>query len=344
MLHHECKRTIRDNRLTDKTRKTSGREQVDAILRIARLHYEEGMSRRAIAGKVGLSEAHVGRLLKQAMTKGLVSIKVNAGLSLNYLRQQLIETFGLSDAAVCRHNDDYTVQKSALGQMANEIFVRHEAPGSSVAIGGGGSVASFIEAIEEKPREIRVSPMAILGRGPEIEFVDASYLALRLLYKSRPLASARICHLPPMPVEFESRAQFIQLVEEGIPEIAAVLKASENADMSFVGIGGPEPLGELSTQNRSLVIESASTNRKVMGGINYNYFDRQGNQTAHYFQTIPIAGLRRMSSSRNQIVTLVGGGSHKIEAIHIALATKMINSIATDENTAGLLLQMGALK
>jgi hypothetical protein len=198
----------------------------------------------------------------------------------------------------------------------------------------------MIEALEFKPRDVRIYPMAMIGRGPEIEYVDSIYLATSLFYKSRPMAKAFVTGIPPLPSKREKAVTFTQFLLEEIPEVKLVYDGARNVDIAFIGLGAVIPMGDFTDELSKLGVSLRDLKAKgAAGGINYNWFDNQGNQIEQCFLTVSVDDLKRLSKDPNRLVVLIAGGKHKVDPIRIALSSRMVNAIVTDELTASLLIE-----
>jgi deoxyribonucleoside regulator len=310
-------------------------DHVEILVRAARMHYEEHLAKGVIAERLGMSPTHVKRLLDEASARGIVRIAVVERRDFDQLEKSLVVAFGLKAVRIAPYTSDYERQKTAIGHVAAQLFEELAVFGTAVGIGGGGSLKAMVEALDTHPREIRIAPMALVGRGPEIEHVDAAFLAAMLYYKSAPKARAYVVGMLPPPKQKSPREQFIALVEKSIPEVAAVLDKARSSSLAFIGLGSPEPVPELvPVLVRSGLSAADLKRRRVAGGINYSYFDEQGEEIARFFTTVPIADLKTMSADPQKTVVIVAGGGHKIDALEIALRTRIGNSLVTDERTA----------
>jgi DNA-binding transcriptional regulator LsrR (DeoR family) len=230
---------------------------------------------------------------------------------------------------------DYESQKIALGKVAADLFDELVTTGKSVAIGGGGSIKAMVEAIPVRPREIFIAPMALVGRGPQVEFVDAAFLASLLYYKSSPKAHALVVGMLPPPKVENARKAFFEIIEKSIPEVKTVLEYAKNSLIAFVGLGGPDPVPELvPILARTGIATSTFIHSNAVGGINYNYFDKHGQEIARLYRTVSIPELQTMAEDTEKVVIAVAGGTHKTQPILIALRTRMVNALVTDEKSA----------
>jgi deoxyribonucleoside regulator len=299
------------------------------------MHYQAHRNKSQIAEHLGVSVTHVKRLLDEALARGIVRISIFEKRDFAQLENAIASKFSLKFVRVALSCSNYEQQKNLLGQVAAHLFEELAIPGTNVAVGGGGTLKAMIDAIPVSSREIHISPMALVGRGPFIEFVDAAFLTAFLYYKSLPTARASAVGMLPPPRDPVARRSFIEIVNNSIPEVEEVLLHAKASSLVFVGLGGPEPVAELipvlsrASESKNRLIE-----QKAAGGINYNYFDDEGKEIASLFKTVTIGELRSMAANAEKTVVLVAGGPHKIPALEIALRTRIVNALVVDEKTA----------
>jgi DNA-binding transcriptional regulator LsrR (DeoR family) len=133
----------------------------------------------------------------------------------------------------------------------------------------------------------------------------------------------------------KARKEFFEIIEKSIPEVNTVLEHAKNSLIAFVGLGGPDPVPELvPILARTGVATSKFIHSNAVGGINYNYFDKRGQEIARFYRTVSIQELQAMADDSEKVVVAVAGGTHKTQPILIALRTRMVNALVTDEKTA----------
>ncbi|MDQ3743231.1 MAG: hypothetical protein M3444_02500 [Acidobacteriota bacterium] len=311
------------------------KDKIELLVECARMYYEERRNKSQIADHYGVSVTHVKRLLDEALARGIVRISIVERRDFAQLENTLANKFSLKLVRVAPSSTDYEQQKEMLGQVAAQLFEELAMPGTNVGIGGGGSLKAMVESIPSFPREIHIAPMALVGRGPAIEFVDAAFLAALLYYKSSPKARATAVGMLPPPRDKNARRDFVEIVKSSIPEVDEVLAQARASSVVFVGLGGPEPVAELvPVLTRAGVSKNKLIEQKAAGGINYNYFDDKGEEIASLFKTVTIMELRGMAANPEKTVVLIAGGPHKINALEIALRTRIVNAVVVDEKTA----------
>ena len=119
------------------------------------------------------------------------------------------------------------------------------------------------------------------------------------------------------------------------PEIKQVYEGSKTVELAFVGLGAAIASGDIFGEFSKLGYTfDYMQQHGAAGGINYNYFDKAGQQIGRGLLTLSVDELRSMSQDPAKTVVLVGGGPHKEQSVEIVLKTRMTNAIITDEDTA----------
>lgn len=257
------------------------------------------------------------------------------------LEAQLQDAYALRFVRLVPFTQDYGVLKRSLGECAALLFgeLIGESLQISVGIGGGATIRAMIESLPREPRTIRIYPMSLVGRGPEIKYVDSGYLVAALFHKSRPLARAFVVGIPPLPSEKTEAKAFNKYLLSAIPEVRLVHEGAKRVGVAFVGLGAMLPMEDFSSEMAKLGVSIRDLLADgALGGINYNWFDVSGNQIGQYFITVSVAELKQMAADPAKLIVLVAGGKHKQESLGIALSSRMANCLVTDSQTASSLL------
>lgn len=275
-------------------------ERDELLYYCAELFYVEKQPKKEIAQQLHLSPTHVKRLLDEAIEKGIIEVEVKLAGRFRRLENALIQKYQLKFARVVETHSEYDTLKTNLGMAAVDYFDAYIQRRSrvSVGIGGGGSLLRMVELLERKPRSIDIYPMSLFGRGPLIEFVSSTYLAIYLLTKSLPLAAGYVVGFPPMPSKPELATTFAEWVLKEFPEVKEVFEGSKSVELAFVGIGNLAPSRDIFGEFSKLGYSFEYMQRYgVVGGINYNYFDGAGQQVGTGVLTLSVDDLRDMSSN-----------------------------------------------
>src|ERR1700726_1095817 len=119
----------------------------EELLLIARLYYDDNLSKTAIAQRVGLSVTHVARLLEQCRSSGIVQIEYR-GPRHESLARDLMRRFPcLREAIVVGTESDYVIQTRTLAKAAADYFDQPLATRRSivkVGLSGGFTVFELV--------------------------------------------------------------------------------------------------------------------------------------------------------------------------------------------------------
>jgi deoxyribonucleoside regulator len=309
----------------------------ELLLECARLHYIDKLNKTQIAARLQISGTHVARLLREAEEAGIVEISVRLPADHDKLEADLRDRFGLQAVKVVDYSDDYEQLLKNLGRGGAALFeeICQIRWGARVGLGGGITLYEVVEALDTKPRQIELYPLALVGRGSELEHVDSVFLVTALYFKSRPAAKAFVVGVPPLPQSRIKAQKFTADLLTEVDEVREVYQAARDVDVAFVGLAPlPPDRGMLKEFVKVGLDLRALKGKGAVGVINYNSYDQHGEQIGEYFLTVSIQDLKDMSKNAEKKVVLVAGGLHKFEAIKTALATRMFNTLVIDHRTA----------
>jgi deoxyribonucleoside regulator len=318
----------------------SRERKVELLLECARLHYVDKLNKTAIAARLQISGTHVARLLREAEEAGIVEITVRLPADYDKLEAELRDGFSLHGVKVVDFSDDYEQLLKNLGRGGAALFeeICQIRWGARVGLGGGITLHEVVDALGTKPRHIELYPLALVGRGSELEHVDSVFLVTALYFKSRPAAKAFVVGVPPLPQSRLKAQKFTADLLTEVDEVREVYQAARDVEVAFVGLGTlPPDRGMLKEFGKVGLDLKTLKGKGAVGMLNYNYFDSQGKQIGEYFLTVSVQDLQDMSRNAEKKVVLVAGGLHKFEAIKVALATRMFNMLVTDHRTAQVL-------
>jgi deoxyribonucleoside regulator len=317
------------------------REQKNQLLlECARLYYVDKLNKTQIAARLQISGTHVARLLREAEEAGIVEITVRLPADHDKLEAELQERFGLHAVKVVDFSDDYEHLLKNLGRGGAALFeeICQIRWGARVGLGGGITLYEMVEALETKPRQIELYPLALVGRGPELEHVDSVFLVTALYFKSRPAAKAFVVGVPPLPQSRLKAQRFTADLLTEVDEVREVYQAARDVEVAFVGLSPLPPDRGMLKEFTKVGLDLKTLKAKgAVGVINYNNFDGRGQQIGDYFLCVSVQDLKDMARNAEKKVVLVAGGLHKFEAIKVALAHRMFNMLVTDHRMARML-------
>ena len=161
------------------------KERKELLYQCAQMYYQENKKKNEIANLLGISATQVTRLLKEAEFKGIVKINIQLFGKSKELEDSVKNKFKLKEVCVIKYLDKYEKLKENLGERCALFYEEFSKKGNNlkVGIGGGGSLLSFIEKLNYQSRRIEIYPMSLFGRGPQVQYVDSTFLANYLLIK-----------------------------------------------------------------------------------------------------------------------------------------------------------------
>ena len=308
--------------------------QLRLLARVARLYHEHGLTQQAIAEQLGLSQARVSRLLKEAVERGIVrSVVVLPPGVHTELEEALVAAYGLADAVVVDTDGSADVNR-ALGHAAASYLEVSLVGADVVGISSwSGALVAAVEAMRPRAqRSARTVVQMFGGVGDPAVQVQATRLAGRLaeILRADPL------YMPAPAIVGTASTRSAVLAD---PAVASVVEAWERMSVCLVGIGALEPSPLLRSSGN--VIEKADTaalrQAGAVGDICLRYFDQAGASVAS-----PVDDrLTGMTADAIRAVPrriAVAGGEGKVAAIRGALRGGWVSSLVTDAATAQTLV------
>jgi deoxyribonucleoside regulator len=311
----------------------SNAEELQVLLRIARLYYEDNMTQEEIARELGLSRPTVSRLLAQARQEGIVQISVADPLAEHEESSaHLARAFGLRQAIVVS-SEGITAEQvvKRLGLAAARYLRTSLREGEMVGIGWGRTLHAVAKALEvEHPLGIQVLPL-IGGMGQVSSSLQVNELARRL-------ARAFDGTWSPLyaPAFVEDEVTYQSLCQ--LPDVAGIVQNWPFLDAALVGIGS-----FAMHQKRSMLfgdymqdwLVQELARREAVGDLCGRFFDTHGQQCLVEPGVIGISlgELRTLDH-----VVAVAGGEKKAAAILGALRGGYLDVLVTDATAAKAIL------
>jgi DNA-binding transcriptional regulator LsrR (DeoR family) len=309
------------------------------------LYYRQGRSQKDIAVALGVSAATVSRLLKRALSEGLVRVELDLPRT-EQLETALTQTFGLREAVVVAAGGRGDL-KAELGVAAAAYFEKIARPGMTVGVSCGFTLYETIRALKEgRLRDLALYP---LSGESTLKLVDLfpNTLVGMMAAKYRPHVRAYA-----LPVQHLTSLRSIERERRRLlrdPGVRSIYEAAQSADIALAGIGliGEQTPGFCSLAESYGVSVKRLRQLGVVGEINYQPFDADGRIVdrpelrALMRRLLSVDGERLQALSRREgtHVIAVAGGKAKVEAVRGALRGRFMNVLVTDEDTAAALLR-----
>jgi DNA-binding transcriptional regulator LsrR (DeoR family) len=309
-------------------------ERAEAALveQVARLFYEEQLTKVEIAARLGISRFRVARLLDRALADGVVRIEFRGAPGLDRaLGAAIAARFGIGRCVVAESDDP-----AAVARLAAEVVDGVLEPGDSIGIAWGSTLARVVRAIPER-NDPTIDVVQLAGSSPRLGSESDPGDLTRVLAERLGATHHRM-HAPAFVDTHELRSGLLRL-----PDVAGVVSRYGGLAIALVGIGafGDDEATTSSSLIRSGALSVADARRLVragaVGDLLVHPFTASGRflapDLAARALAIGIDDLRRIPT-----VVAVASGRAKVGAIRGALATGVIGVLVTSADTARELL------
>jgi deoxyribonucleoside regulator len=312
-----------------------GNSRHEALAEVVSLYFIDGLDQREIAAQIGLSRSTVSRMITEARDLGIVEIRINRPLPVDAdLRQMAIQQFSLANALILSTTGLHGPLLQRVGALAAQYVEATLPENATIAISWGTSLAATVDGLTGTGRGgTRVVQMigAAGSRHPE---VDGSELARNMGAK---LGGTHVALNAPLIVDDPGLARALLRQES----VARVLDMAAAADMAVIGLGGMSP--DISSLLRSgFASEKELHAVAAAGGVG----DAGGHilsidgKTVHTELSKRTVGLDEARLRAIPIVVAVAAGIEKVDIIHAALRSGIVNVIVTDDQTMRAVLAL----
>ncbi|MEN0117121.1 MAG: sugar-binding transcriptional regulator [Agrobacterium cavarae] len=305
-------------------------------LRAAWLYYNQGMTQKDVAEKLGISRSTVIRLLDEAMKRSDVQIWINEGIEdFVSLSIDLEKAYGLDEAVIIPTGSDKVgdIAKGvglALGQFLSEIVPDN----ATIGVGWGRTMTASLSSFRP-PRRENCKVVSLLGG------IVAVHQTNPLDYTWR-LASAlgAECYMFLAPLLVDSIETKRALIEKcGLSTLYAL---AENLDLAIVSCGD---IGPHSTSLSEGFISKQTLDELVAAGCvcdtMFNFIDAEGRSVDHpinnHAMSIDLDTLKKAKH-----IVLASGGAHRATAIRATIKRIGCNTLITDEAAARALMELSS--
>jgi deoxyribonucleoside regulator len=298
------------------------------IIKICYLFYNEGLSQVEIGEIMAMSRWKVGRIIKDARARGLISIAINHPQSdLTEIEIELAKKYGLKQAIVVDITEFDRVSPldqigEAGAQYLTSIIDHHRILGVTWGI-TVSHVAKNLPKVEAKHLKL----VQIGGGLGIIEGTDNPALTTMLGQKLGAEA-----HLIQAPIIVQSKSIRDTLFKE--TKIRKTIEIAKKADLVMFGVG---LIGRESLLWKSGFLNERDASRLKMAGavgaVCGRFFDEQGNRCLHDLADRTIGlNLNELKKIKHKI--LISAGVEKIQAVLGALKGKLADVLIIDLDTA----------
>ena len=302
------------------------------MVRAAWMYYEEELTQKGIADRLGVSRIKVNRLIKKAREKGIVQISIQSSY-VDYLKieNELRNRFKLTDVIVTSEAKEGEPLYRVLAKAAADLFSQRLTAGMVVGI-GLGKTTSLINDFITPTEAIDCTFMPLTGGVfDEDSNQDVQTVLHRLAEQFKGKAKYILAPLASSTEEIKGAI----LSDEKINES---LNLARECDMAIFSIGPFDPpgllyeFGYLSDKDLKEL-----RNKAAIGDAIGRFFDKNGKKVSTEFDK-RIIGLDFEDLRNIPTTVVVAGGKSKYLPILGVLRSQIADVLVTDFQTANWLL------
>ncbi|BAN03483.1 putative SorC family transcriptional regulator [Ilumatobacter coccineus YM16-304] len=308
------------------------RERLSLLTKVATMYHELGMRQPEIADRLKISQSRVSRLLKEAVSLGIVRTVVLPPPGVfPELERTLCERFGLADAVVTEPiSDDESVLLNALGGAAAAYLETTMLGAEVVGISSwSATLLATVEAMQPGTSSKTKQVVQVLGGTGN---TAAQLRATRLTERLAHVTGGDPVYLPAPGVVATSQARAALLDDT---HIATVVERWADLSMLLVGIGSMQPSPLLHDSGNSLSVDELASLEALgaVGDVCLRFFDANGEPVGSDLDDRVVGiGIDQLRSVPRKVG--VAGGARKIESIRAAATGGWIDVLITDRATA----------
>lgn len=298
------------------------------MIKVAHYYYNIGLNQQEIADKFSMSRQRVNRLLKKALSEGVVEIRVRGYNNSNAMLESELESkLNLREALVVDSNDMSTLSATSIRYLKSVVQ-----EGWNIGVSHGTSIAKLCDAPAAKEKH-------------NIKIVQLTGGMNTINISSRPdeitIKFARIfggeAHVLFAPAITDNPSLRELITEES--QFKDIRKLYSSINIAVVAIGA------LVESNMLLQVGSLSKKdfdmlrgKDCVGDVILRFIDINGKivdqQIDERVMSIPLDDYMRIG-----LRVGVAYGAEKVKSITGAIRGKFINVLITDSDTARLLIE-----
>ncbi|MBP2557671.1 DNA-binding transcriptional regulator LsrR (DeoR family) [Neorhizobium galegae] len=314
---------------------TAYSEAASMRLRAAWLYYNQGLTQKDVAERLGLSRSTVIRLLDEAMKRSEVQIWISEGIDTCVeLAIRLEKAYGLDEAVVVpapRDNSAAALASSvglALGQFLSEV-VQDD---MTIGVGWGRTMTASLGSFRP-PRRENCKVVSLLGGIVAVHQTNPIDYTWRFAGQL-----GAECYMFLAPLLVDSVKTKRALIEEC--GLKTIYDLAENLDLAVVSCGD---IGLHSTSLSEGFISKAELDRLIAAGCvcdtMFNFLDEEGRSVDHKLnERVMSVDLDTLKKARH--IVLSSGGAHRAVAIRATIRRIGCHTLITDETAAKELLRL----
>ena len=306
-------------------------------IKIAKLFYQNELSKIEIGRKLRISRFKVAYYLNEALNEGLVEINIIDDPDYSKDLENMIEKkFKIQQAKIVKTSASYEQTKKNIGKSAAVLLEDLVHNGDTIGVAWGTTLYEMLNNLSSNKRIRNISVVQLTGGLHQIEM---DYSPVELTRRMAKIFRAKIFQLYVPAIVDNPRTSEVLLSESNIKR---TIEMFSRVNIALVGIGSvvPKPSTMLYRDGfiNKIDVESIIKS-KAVGDINSYFYDINGKECSTKLDNRTI-GINLLQLKQIRYVMGVAGGLNKAEAIYGALKGGIVNIIVTDSETAEKILNM----
>ena len=301
-------------------------------INVARLYYESQYSQNQIAELLNISRPTVSKLLNYAKERGFVTIQINDPTDISGdLSVALKDKYNLDNAIIAYsplNNDDEI--KKHIGRAAAEYLHNIVKNNDIIGISWGTTMYSIATQLVEK--KLKGVQVVQLKGGLSHTHISTYASEVNKLFTNAFHAYGRSL---PLPLIFDTPE--LKTITEEDSHINQIIQMGKQANIAIFSTGTVKDdalLFRLGYFNKE---EIACIQENAVGDVCSRFFNKNGEICDKKINS-RIVGIELEELKKKERTILVAGGERKVDALHVALSSKIANTLVIDQFTAKLLL------
>lgn len=309
-------------------KKNKDRQSID----VSRLYYESQYSQNQIAESLNISRPTVSKLLNYAREHGFVTIQINDPTDISGdLSVALKDKYNLDNVIIAYaplNNDDEI--KKHIGRVAAEYLNNIVKDNDVIGISWGTTMYSIATQLVEK--KLKGVQVVQLKGGLSHTHISTYASEVNKLFTNAFHADGRSL---PLPLIFDTpELKKITAEDSHINQIIQLGKQANIAVFSTGTVKDDALLFRLGYFNKE---EIECIQEHAVGDVCSRFFNENGEICDEKINS-RIVGIELEELKKKERTILVAGGERKVDALHVALSSKIANTLVIDQFTAELLL------
>ncbi|MCB5204265.1 sugar-binding transcriptional regulator [Neorhizobium sp. T786] len=304
-------------------------------LRAAWLYYNQGLTQKDVAERLGISRSTVIRMLDDAMKRSEVQIWIDAGVGdCLALATRLEQAYGLDEAIVVPEPRDASADAlaSAVGLGLGKFLSKVIQDDMTIGVGWGRTMTASLSSFRP-PRRQNCKVVSLLGGIVAVHQTNPIDYTWRLASQF-----GAECYMFLAPLLVDSVQTKRALIEKC--GLKAIYDLAEKMDLAVVSCGD---IGPHSTSLSEGFISKAELAQLIEAGCvcdtMFNFLDAEGNSVRHPInERVMSVDLDTLKTAKH--IVLSSGGAHRAMAIRATIRRIGCNTLITDEGAARELLRL----